>query len=118
MTTTQRPRTALKPASVAAVSPALALSRTSRTRGSALAEAADDLGAPVAAAVVHEDDLVAEAGRLEHLADLRPEEREVLLLVVDGDDDGEVERGGHPAPGAAAGAVTRGAGPARRGGGR
>ena len=34
MTTTHRPRTDLKPASVAAVSPALALSRTRRARGS------------------------------------------------------------------------------------
>jgi hypothetical protein len=34
MTTTHRPRTDLKPASVAAVSPALALSLTSRARAS------------------------------------------------------------------------------------
>jgi hypothetical protein len=40
-----------------------------------LAEAADDLGAPVPATIVHEDDLVAEAGGRQHLADLRPEER-------------------------------------------
>ncbi len=60
-----------------------------------LTELADDLGAPIAAAVVHEDDLVAQAGRIEHLADLRPEQREILLLVVDGHDDGEVQRGGH-----------------------
>ncbi len=34
MTTTCRPRTAFRPASVAAVSPAFAFRRTSRTRGS------------------------------------------------------------------------------------
>ena len=56
-----------------------------------LAKTPNDLCAPVAAAVVHEDDLVAETRRIEDLADLRPEEGQILLLVVDGHDDGEIE---------------------------
>src|SRR5882672_6493862 len=62
MTTTWRPRTAFRPAAVAA-------------------------------AVVHEDDLVAQAGWLEDLADLRPEQREILLFVVHRHHDGEIQRG-------------------------
>ena len=87
----RRPAAALKPASVAAVSPALALSRTSRTRGSASRKPRIDLGAPVAAAVVDEDDLEASGpSGSEHGAQLGPERREVLFLVVDRDDDREV----------------------------
>src|SRR3989304_5696490 len=61
--------------------------------GIALAESTNRLRAPVPAPIVHEDDLVAEAGRIEDFPDLRPEERQVGLLVVHGDDQGEIEGG-------------------------
>src|SRR5262249_14970076 len=57
-----------------------------------LVKAAHDLGAPVPAAVVDEDDLITEVRGVEYLADLGPEERKILFLVVDGDDDGQVDR--------------------------
>src|SRR5712692_8653367 len=79
ITTTKRPRTALNPASVA------------------LAELADDLGAPVLAAVVDEDHLVLKAGGLQHLLDLRPQQGKVLRFVVDGHDDGQLGSAAHGA---------------------
>ena len=60
-----------------------------------LAESADDLGAPIHAPVVDEDDLVDEVRLRQDLANLRPEQREILFLVVDGNDDGEIGRGAH-----------------------
>jgi len=50
---------------------------------------ADDGGAAVRAAVVHEEDLGGTAQPVENLAQLRVEERQVRRLVVDGDDDRE-----------------------------
>ena len=61
MTTTQRPRTALKPASVAAVSPGISLESQETHPGILLVELAHDLGASVLAAVVDEDHFVAGA---------------------------------------------------------
>src|SRR2546426_5212747 len=60
-----------------------------------LAKRANDLRAPVAAAVVDEHDLEGEPEALEHLAQLGPERGEAGFLVVDRDDDREVS---HPAP--------------------
>ena len=60
----------------------------------ALVERADDLGATVAAAVVHEHHFERHAELIEHRAQLGPERGETFFLVVDGDDDREVS---HPA---------------------
>src|SRR5256712_8849950 len=62
----------------------------------ALAEATDDLGAPVLAAVVDEDDLELDAQSFEHRAELGPQWREILLLVVHPDDDRETDHQGAP----------------------
>src|SRR5436309_8439954 len=70
-----------------------------------LVEAPNAVRAPIAAAVVDEDHLVVEAGRIQHFVDLGPEDGEILFLVIDGNNDGEVNRGKHassgrsPAPG-------------------
>src|SRR5262249_54084635 len=56
-----------------------------------LAEPADDLGARILTAVVDEDHLEVDAQSFEHRAELGPQRRETLLLVVHGDDDGEIE---------------------------
>src|SRR2546430_9404011 len=65
----------------------------------ALAEATDDLGAPVLAAVVDEDDLELDAQSFEHRAELGPQWREILLLVVHRGDDRETDhQGAHYTP--------------------
>src|ERR1043166_7949525 len=61
----------------------------------ALAEATDDLGAPVLAAVVDEDDLELDAQSFEHRAELDPQWRGILLLVVHRDDDRETDHQVH-----------------------
>ena len=60
-----------------------------------LAELADDLRAPILAAVVHEDHLVAQRRGGHHLADLGPQQGQIVFLVVHGHDDGQVWRGRH-----------------------
>ena len=61
-----------------------------------LAQAADDLGAPVAAAVVDEHDLEDQPLGVEHRLQLRPQHRETVLLVVDGDHHREVDHRAEP----------------------
>src|SRR3989449_9944782 len=62
----------------------------------ALAEATDDLGAPVLAPVVDEDDLELDAQSFEHRAELGPQWREISLPVVHRDDDRETDPQGGP----------------------
>src|SRR3989454_11212311 len=81
-----------------------------------LAEAANDLRAAVTAAVVDEDHLDHEPEPLEHTPKLPPQQREVLLLLVDGDDDGEVRHRARPGPGGSCPATRRRASVAGRAG--
>src|SRR2546422_6068716 len=77
---------------------------------------ANDLRAAVTAAVVDEDHLDRQPEPLEHTPKLLPQQREVLLLIVDGDDDGEVRHRARPGPDGSCPATRRRASVAGRAG--
>ena len=85
ITTTHRPRVALNPALMAPVRPAWALRRSNLNTMVRLVESSDDRATPVTTAVIHEDDFEAEANEFQRVQEFRPQDREALFLIVDGE---------------------------------